>query len=321
MRLIRRPFLLLTTPLLAGVVVIGLSCLVAPAQAQADLIVADQKGQQKALLAAAGVDQNLPYHIRWAEFEAAAPLLQALGAGAVDTGVAGDGPFLFAWGSGLPVKAAFLLPPRGGGQATAVVVGAGSPIHDAAGLSGKRIATGRGSIGHLLLLRLIQTGAIPPPAPSIVFLTPAQAKAALDAGTLDAWSTWEPYVSLEVLHAHGHEVVNGGGLLPGNSFFVANDTALTDKRAQLADFYRRVTQAYAWGHAHLADYAVILARQTGLPDDVALAVAEKQIAAPVPLDHHVAEQEQATLDSYRKAGLLKGAGSVSAAFDETLVAP
>ncbi|NVN12312.1 ABC transporter substrate-binding protein, partial [Nguyenibacter vanlangensis] len=194
-------------------------------------------------------------------------------------------------------------------------------IHDAAGLSGKRIATGRGSIGHLLLLRLIQSGAIPPPAPRIVFLTPAQAKAALDAGNLDAWSTWEPYVSLEVLRGHGHVVVDGSGLLPGNSFFVANQAALAHKRAQLADFYRRVTRAYAWGHAHLADYAAILARQTGLPDDVALAVAEKQIAAPVPLDHHVVAQEQATLDSYRKAGLVSGTDALPTAFDESLAAP
>ncbi|WP_323991952.1 ABC transporter substrate-binding protein [Nguyenibacter sp. L1] len=302
-------------------VLFGLSCPLATARAGDELVVADQKGQQKALLDAAGVDRDLPYRIRWTEFEAAAPLLQALGAGAVDTGIAGDGPFLFAWGSGLPVKAAFLLPPRGGGRATAVVVAAGSAIHDAAGLSGKRIATGRGSIGHLLLLRLIQSGAIPPPAPRIVFLTPAQAKAALDAGNLDAWSTWEPYVSLEVLRGHGHVVVDGGGLLPGNSFFVANQAALAHKRAQLADFYRRVTRAYAWGHAHLADYAAILARQTGLPDDVALAVAEKQIAAPVPLDHHVVAQEQATLDSYRKAGLVSGTDALATAFDESLAAP
>ena len=35
------------------------------------------------------------------------------------------------------------------------------------------------AIGHLLLLRLIESGRIPAPAPQIVFLTPAQAKAAL----------------------------------------------------------------------------------------------------------------------------------------------
>ncbi|GBQ63525.1 nitrate/sulfonate/bicarbonate ABC transporter periplasmic protein [Ameyamaea chiangmaiensis NBRC 103196] len=290
-------------------------------RAAADLIVADQKGQQKALLAAAGVDRDMPYHLHWTEFEAAAPLLQALGAGAVDTGIAGDGPFLFAWASGLPVKATYLLPPRGGGRATAVVVADGSPIHDAAGLSGKRIATGRGSIGHLLLLRLIQSGAIPAPAPHIVFLTPAQAKAALDAGTLDAWSTWEPYVSLAVLQGHGREVVNGVDLLPGNSFFIATQSALTDKRAQLADFYRRVTQAYAWGHAHLPEYATILARQTGLPQNVALAVAEKQIAAPAPLNHQIVEQEQPTLDAYRQAGLVKDTGALDTAFDESLMAP
>ncbi|GAD10807.1 ABC-type nitrate/sulfonate/bicarbonate transport systems [Gluconobacter frateurii NBRC 103465] len=114
------------------------------AHAEDALIVADQKGQQKALLEAAGQDRNLPYTLRWTEFEAAAPLLQALAANAVDTGIAGDGPFLFAWGAHLPIKAAFLVPPRGGGESTAVVTANSSPIHTAADLSGKKNRNGQG---------------------------------------------------------------------------------------------------------------------------------------------------------------------------------
>ncbi|MBB3883697.1 sulfonate transport system substrate-binding protein [Acetobacter oeni] len=291
------------------------------ARAQDELIVADQKGQQKALLEAAGVGHDLPYRIHWVEFEAAAPLLQALGAGAVDTGIAGDGPFLFAWGAGIPIKAAYVVPPRGGGHATAVVVAAGSGITSAAQLSGKRIATGRGSIGHLLLLRLIATGAIPAPAPQIVFLQPSQAKAALDTGRVDAWSTWEPYVSLETTGHNGHVVVDAAGLMPNNSFFVATEAALRNKRALLNDFYGRVTQAYAWGRQHQDQYARILAQQTGLPDAVAASVAERLIASPVPVGDDVVRAEEVTLDTYRDAGLMTPPGPVSSAFDRETVLP
>lgn len=285
------------------------------AHAEDALIVADQKGQQKALLEAAGQDRNLPYTLRWTEFEAAAPLLQALAANAVDTGIAGDGPFLFAWGAHLPIKAAFLVPPRGGGESTAVVTVNSSPIHTAADLSGKKIGTGKGSIGHLLLLRLIATGAIPAPAPHIVFLAPAQAKAALDTGQIDAWSTWEPYVSLAVVESHARNVVDGRDVMPNNSFFVATNEALATKRAQLADFYKRMTAAYAWGTAHQAEYATILARQTGLPLPVATTVATRLIAAPAPLTPNVIQQEQTTLDAYRSGGFLKDAGKLEDAFD------
>ncbi|GBQ87699.1 nitrate/sulfonate/bicarbonate ABC transporter periplasmic protein [Gluconacetobacter johannae DSM 13595] len=291
------------------------------ARADDDLVVADQKGQQKALLEAAGADQGLPYRIRWTEFEAAAPLLQALGAGAVDTGIAGDGPFLFAWGAGLPVRAALLIPPRGGGRATAVVAPAGSTIRTLSDLSGKRVATGRGSIGHLLLLRLIQTGAIPAPAPHIVFLAPAQAKAALDSGGIDAWSTWEPYVSLETIQNHGVVLADGAGVMPNNSFFVATDAALARKHAQLADFYRRVARAYAWGGLHQREYAALLARQTGLPQTVAEAVAQKLIATPAAVGETVVKAEQVTLEAYRSAGLLSSAGPFATAFDRSFTLP
>lgn len=288
------------------------------ARAEEELVVADQKGQQKALMQAAGTDQKLPYRIHWVEFEAAAPLLQALGAGAVDTGIAGDGPFIFAWGAGLPIRAVWLIPPRGAGTATAVVAPEGSSIMTPDQLSGKRIATGRGSIGHLLLLRLLATGKIPEPAPQLVFLLPAQAKAALDTGRVDAWSTWEPYVSLAVVSGHGHVVVDAGGLMPNNSFFVASNDALTKKRQQLLDFYHRMTDAYAWGMRHQDEYAHILARQTGIPVDVATVVAEKLIAAPAPVTSEVVAAEKAVVDSYRAAGFLTRKDAFEDAFEQNL---
>lgn len=56
-------------------------------------------------LEAANALQNLPYDIKWAEFPAAAPLAEALNAGAVDAGIIGDAPLLFALANGAPVKA------------------------------------------------------------------------------------------------------------------------------------------------------------------------------------------------------------------------
>ncbi|MCQ9156661.1 aliphatic sulfonate ABC transporter substrate-binding protein [Acidomonas methanolica] len=297
------------------------SCLAPMAHAEDELVVADQRGLQRALLVAAQADKGLTYRIRWTEFDAAAPLLQAIAAGAVDTGVAGDGPFLFAWGSGLPVKAVYWLPPRGEGHTTAVVVGPRSPLHSAADLSGKRIATGRGSIGHLLLLRLIQSGAIPAPAPRIIFLSPAQAKSALDSGSIDAWSTWEPYISLERVQTHGAVIVDGAHLLPNNGFMVTTDTVLAQKKAHLTDFYRRVSLAYRWCETHPDAYAALLARQTGMPDDVSRVVAKEIVSAPAPITPGVITAEQATLNAYHAAGLVKDAPPVDTAFMTGFAAP
>src|SRR3979411_2692695 len=78
---------------------------IASATAQTTLRVGDQKGNSQAVMEAAGVLKDVPYKIEWKEFPAAAPLLEALGAGAIDTGLVGDAPFTFAAAANVPVKA------------------------------------------------------------------------------------------------------------------------------------------------------------------------------------------------------------------------
>ena len=76
------------------------------AGAQGTLRVGDQKGNSQAVMEAAGVLKDVPYKIEWKEFPAAAPLLEALGAGAIDTGLVGDAPFVrSAAAANVPVKA------------------------------------------------------------------------------------------------------------------------------------------------------------------------------------------------------------------------
>src|SRR5258707_12020338 len=78
---------------------------IASVSAQTTLRVGDQKGNSQAVMEAAGVLKDVPYRIEWKEFPAAAPLLEALSAGAIETGLVGDAPFTFAAAANVPVKA------------------------------------------------------------------------------------------------------------------------------------------------------------------------------------------------------------------------
>jgi sulfonate transport system substrate-binding protein len=69
------------------------------------LRVGDQKGGNRALLEIAGLAKDLPYRIEWSEFPAAAPILEALNAGALDFGYTGDLAFLTVYAAGAPIKA------------------------------------------------------------------------------------------------------------------------------------------------------------------------------------------------------------------------
>src|SRR5882757_4256555 len=161
------------------------------AQAQTVLRIGDQKGDARAVLEAAGALADLPYKIEWSEFPAAAPLLEALNADAIDAGSVGDAPFTFAAAAGVPVKAIAAI--RSKQDGLAIVVPGDSPVKSLQDLVGKNIGTGRGSIGHQLILAALEQAGLKPDAVHIVFLLPAEAKAALSSGAIDGWSTWEPY--------------------------------------------------------------------------------------------------------------------------------
>lgn len=291
------------------------------AGAQAILRVGDQKGNSQAVMEAAGVLKDVPYRIEWKEFVAAAPLLEALGAGAIDTGLVGDAPFTFAAASGAPMKAITAI--RQSREGLAILVPEKSPIRTFDDLRGKKIATGRGSIGHQLILAALEAKGWTTNDVQLVFLTPSDAKVAYSQGSVDAWSTWEPYVSQEEVLFKSRTVITGEGLTPGLSFTVATPVAIRDKREVLQDFVKRLSAARAWSQSHVEGYAETWGKLMNIPPAVAVNWLARAKITIAPIDDAVVADEQSTIDLYFRAGLIKqklDAGAiVDRSFSEAIV--
>jgi sulfonate transport system substrate-binding protein len=267
---------------------------------QTVLKVGSQRGGTKALLIASGALEGVPYKVEWSEFAAAQPLLEAVGAGAVDLGEAGDAPFLFAYASGSKIKA--VQAGKSGGSATALLVRKGAPFHQVAHLRGKKVATGRGSIGHYLLLQLLEEAGLKPSDVQIVFLNPGDAKAAFSSGAIDAWVTWGSYVALAKLHDDATVLADGQGRLSGYGFEAASEAAIAGKRPQVDDFLRRLAKARRWGAEHPQELAAALSKETGLQPDVALYTVQNYRIVPTPIDDAVVAEARAVLDRFKAAG-------------------
>jgi sulfonate transport system substrate-binding protein len=276
---------------------------VASTSAQTVLRVGDQKGNSQAVMQAAGVLKDVPYKIEWKEFPAAAPLLEALGAGAIDTGLVGDAPFTFAAAANVPVKAIGTI--RQSNEGLAILVPRDSKIHSFEDLKGKKIATGRGSIGHQLILAALESRGWSPADVQIVFLAPSDAKVAYSQGSVDAWSTWEPYVSQEEVLFQSQRVITAEGLTPGLGFQVASPDAIRDKRSELEDFLRRLTTARAWSLSNVGAYAETWGKLMNIPPAVPLNWLSRAKIHVGPIDDSVVVGEQQTIDLYFRAGLIK----------------
>ena len=282
--------------------------------AQTLLKVGSQKGGTKALLQASGALAGTPYKVEWSEFAAAQPLLEAIAAGAVDLGAVGDAPFLFAYASGTPIKAVQASRASGGGAGTQILVPSGSAVTSASQLRGKRVATGRGSIGHYVLLRVLEREQIRPSDVTVTFLSPGDAKAAFSSGAIDAWATWGPYVALAKADG-ARTLADGTGILSGYGFDVAGARAIADKRRQLEDFLRRLARAKRWVGDHRADYAAVLSHETGLAAAITTYMVSSTRSEPVPIDAAVLAEEQRTLEGFRSAGAITSAPDLARAFD------
>ncbi|ACB82991.1 aliphatic sulfonates family ABC transporter, periplsmic ligand-binding protein [Methylorubrum populi BJ001] len=274
----------------------------APARAEETLRVGDQRGNARALMEAAGVLDGLTYRLEWSEFPAAAPLLEALNAGVIDAGGVGDAPFTFAAAAGVPVKAFLAFRNRQDGLA--ILVRPDSGIRTVPDLQGKRIATNRGSIGHQVVLAALEEAGLPPDSVRFTFLPPADAKLALASGSVDAWSTWEPYTSAAELAGLVRVLRDGNGITPGLSYAVASEAALKTKRALLADYAARLAKARAWALKDPAPYAAAWSRLIGLPETVPLRWFGRAQYRTVPIDAAVIADEQRIIDLYVRAGLI-----------------
>ncbi len=287
-------------------VVVALAVLIGSlvqASAQAVLRVGDQKGNSQAVMEAAGVLKDVPYKIEWKEFAAAAPLLEALSAGAIETGLVGDAPFTFAVAAKAPIKAIAAI--RQTQDGLAVLVPKDSAVKSFDDLKGKKIATGRGSIGHQLVLAALESKGWTTSDIQLSFLAPSDAKVAYTRGSVDAWSTWEPYVSQEEVLFASRRVLTAEGLTPGIGFQVASDDAIRDKRSELQDFLKRLSAARAWSLTNVNSYAETWGRLMNIPAAVPLNWLTRAKIQITPIDDASVIDEQKTIDLYLRSGLIK----------------
>lgn len=278
------------------------------------LRIGSQKGGTKALILASAVLDGAPYQVEWSEFPAAQNLLEAVGSGAIDLGVAGDAPFQFAYQSGSAIKAVAaqrLEPPPA--EALAIIVPASSRAKSIGDLRGKHIATTRGSVGHYLVLRALADLGWPVDAVKLTFLSPSDSNAALQSGAVEAWSIWVPYLS-SALAGGARIILEGQKYHGGYGFDIAHESAIAAKRPLLSDFLEREAKALRWARSNVDEYARVLAKETGLPPDIARTMVLKNLRDRAPLDHKLIADQKMILETFRNAGEINTERPVDQAF-------
>ncbi len=236
------------------------------------LILGDQAKGLRTVVEAANALEGIPYKVQWANFQGAAPLFEALRAGAVDLGPAGDTPVLAAATGGTPLRIVAVR--RSQSRGIAILVPADSPIHSVADLKGRNVvvSSARGSISQYLLIRALANAGVDEKDVNVGFVLPTDALSAFNAGKIEAWATFGIYQAFAEQQG-ARVLITGEGINTGLTFITASDEVLTDplKRQALSDVLQRFAKAFEWARQNPDEYARVFAKA----NDVSLEVSQR----------------------------------------------
>ncbi|WP_426056312.1 sulfonate ABC transporter substrate-binding protein [Janthinobacterium sp. PSPC2-1] len=304
-RLSRRTTLGLLFAAAAGVMAAGMPA-AALAQAKGEVRIGYQKYGTLTLLKGRGtLEKRLAEQgvgVKWTEFPAGPVLLEGLNVGSIDFGTVGEAPPIFAQAAGANLVYVGNEPASPASEA--IVVPKGSGLRTLADLKGKKIALNKGSNVHYLLLKALEKAGVAYADIQPVFLPPADARAAFERGSVDAWAIWDPFLAAAEKQLGARVLADGKGLVANYQFYLASRTYAEKHPEILRIVLDEVAKVDDWGRNNPEEVATILSAQTGLSKDVVALAASRYAYGVKAVSVDVIASQQRVADAFSSLKLI-----------------
>lgn len=261
----------------------------------ANLVIAKQSGW---------LEQRFPgTRVQWVEFPAGPQLLEALAVGSLEFGLTGDSPPVFAQAAGKDLVYVGAEPPKP--DSSAILVLKDSPLRTLADLKGQRVALQKGSSAHYLLVRAIEKAGLQWSDITPVYLIPADARAAFERKSVDAWAIWDPFYAATELAIATRALATGRGLTSNNSFYLASRPFAAQHADAVAVLFEELTRADRLVQTQRKDAIKFIADFSGLDAGVVALFLQRRPPSPVgPIDPKTAADQQRVADAFHALGLI-----------------
>jgi sulfonate transport system substrate-binding protein len=251
----------------------------------------------------------LGYRVSWTEFPSGPPLLEALNVGAIDFGIAGETPPIFAQAAGAPLVYLAYDPPAPQGEA--ILVPKDSPLTSIADLKGKKVALNKGSNVHYLLVKALEKAGLKYTDIQPVFLAPADALAAFTRGSVDAWVIWDPYEAAAEASTGARVLADGTGLVANYQFYFASKSFLASNAKAVDVVLDALNETDVWTRNNIQAVAEQLSRSVGLPASVLAVSLRRESYGILPISDEVIASQQRIANAFLALGLVPKAITVA----------
>jgi sulfonate transport system substrate-binding protein len=203
--------------------------------------------------------------VQWAgPFAAAAPALEALNVGAIDVTAGSSTASITGLAASVPLVV--FAYQKISAAAEGILVKQDAPMKTLADLKGHTVAVNRGGTGEYLLMRGLTHNGIDPATVKRIYLGPSDAGAAFDRGHVDAWATWDPFISIAVQNYGARVLADGAQIGSDNAVtLMASRIFATEHRDLLQVLLNTARADNVWSMQHKSEAGGIWAKAMGIP--------------------------------------------------------
>ena len=299
-----------TIAMISALLVSGLATVAAPVFAENKVTSTLRIGYQKygplTILKGTGALEKrlapLGIDVKWTEFTAGPQLLEGLNVGSIDFGTTGEAPPIFAQAAGADLVYVANEPAAPGGEA--IVVPKNSPLKSVADLKGKKIVLNKGSNVHYLLVKVLEKAGIAYRDVETIFLPPAEARAAFERGSVDAWVIWDPYLAAAEKQLGARIIVDGKGAVSNHQFYLAARPYAQKHPEVLKLLIEELARTDDWVLQNVKQTTTIFSAQTGLPADVVEQSNGRFSFHVQPISEQVIREQQSIADTFTELKLI-----------------
>ena len=241
--------------------------------------------------------------LSWHEFTSGLPIMEALNAGQIDVSAdVADTVPIFAQAAGARIT--YIAQEAPSPEAQAILVPADSAARAVADLRGKRVAVTKGAGSHYLLLAALKEAGLTFKDITPAYLTPADGRAALASGGVEAWVAWDPFLSAARQQSGARVLRDGAGLSLYKRYYLAADSYVAANGPVLAALFDRLAATGAWVKANPDEAAARLAPLWKIEPDVIRLANGRRSYRVEPVVRAGLSEQQTIADAFRAEGLL-----------------
>jgi sulfonate transport system substrate-binding protein len=260
------------------------------------LVLLKAKGTLEKRLAAQGID------VKWTEFPGGPQLLEGLNVGSVDFGTTGETPPVFAQAAGADLLYVAYEPPAPTSEA--ILVPKDSPLKSVADLKGKKVALNKGSNVHYLLVRALEDAGLQYSDIQPVYLPPADARAAFERGSVDAWVIWDPFQAAAENQLQARTLRDGQGLVSNHQFYLATKPYAEQNPAVVEALVEEIRAIGEWTKANTDEATAQVAPLLGLSPEITRTAVERQSYGAQLISPEVVVAQQKIADTFTDLKLI-----------------